>query len=129
MRRRGNRRAAAGLSDAVIAKRRDLLQMRKQEQQIRLDVLQAIAGVEQSKAGVQQATVARDFAQKRLDAEQKKYDLGVSTAFVVLDAQDDLVASAANLLAQSIAYRRALLTLYQATGELLDKRGVVLDYD
>ncbi len=124
-----NRRAAAGLSDAVIAKRRDLLQMRNQEQQIRLDVLQAIAGVEQSKAGVQQATVARDFAQKRLDAEQKKYDLGVSTAFVVLDAQDDLVASAANLLAQSIAYRRALLTLYQATGELLDKRGVVLDYD
>ena len=123
-----NRRAAAGLSDAVIAKRRDLLQMRNQEQQIRLDVLQAIAGVEQSKAGVQQATVARDFAQKRLDAEQKKYDLGVSTAFVVLDAQDDLVSSAANLLAQSIAYRRALLTLYQATGELLDKRGVVLDY-
>ena len=124
-----NRRAAADLADAAIGKRRTLFQLRSVEQDIRLDVLQAVAGVELSKAAVSQAAVAQDFAQKRLDAEQRKYDLGVTTAFIVLDAQDDLVRAEADLIDQSIAYRRALLTLDRATGELLQKRGIELRYD
>jgi len=124
-----NRRAAADLADAAIQKKRDLYQLRSIEQDVRLNVLQAIAGLEQAKASVQQAAVAQDFAQKRLDAEQKKYDLGVNTAFIVLDAQDDLVQAEADLIDQGIAYRRSLLTVYQSTGELLDKRGVEIRYD
>lgn len=124
-----NRRAAADLADAAIQKKRDLYQLRANEQDIRLDVVQAIAGLEQSKAGVQQATVARDFAQKRLDAEQQKYDLGVTTTFIVLDAQSRLLQSESDLLDQEVAYRRALLTLYRATGELLRERGVSIDYN
>jgi len=80
-----NRRAAADLADAAIQKKRDLFQLRSIEQDVRLDVLQAVAGVELSKAAVQQAAVAQDFARKRLDAEQRKYDLGVTTAFIVLE--------------------------------------------
>ena len=121
--------AAADLADAAIQKKRDLYQLRSIEQDIRLDVVQAIAGVEQSKAGVQQAAVARDFAQKRLDAEQQKYDLGVTTTFIVLDAQDRLLQSEADLLDQAVAYRRALLTLYRATGQLLQERGVRIEYN
>ncbi len=124
-----NRRAAADLSDAQIRKKRDLYTLRSLEQQVRLEALNAVAGVEQSKAAIHQAGVARDFARKRLDAEQKKYDLGVTTAFLVLDAQDDLVQAEADLLAQSIAYRRSIVRLLQATGELLEARGVVLTYD
>ncbi len=124
-----NRRAAADLSDAQIRKKRDLYTLRSLEQQVRLEALNAVAGVEQSKAAIHQAGVARDFARKRLDAEQKKYDLGVTTAFLVLDAQDDLVQAEADLLAQSIAYRRSVIRLLQATGELLEARGVVLTYD
>ena len=123
-----NRRAAADLADTAIQKKRDLFQLRSVEQDIRLDVLQAVAGVELSKAAVQQAAVAQDFAQKRLDAEQRKYDLGVTTAFIVLDAQDTLVRAEADLIDQSIAYRRALLTLDRATGELLQKRGIEVRY-
>ena len=124
-----NRRAAANLADARIQKRRNLYSLRSIEQQVRQEVLNAVAGVEQSKAGILQATVARDFAQKRLDAEQKKYDLGVTTAFLVLDSQTTLVLSEADLLAQVIAYRRSMLNLLRATGDLLETRGVVLSYD
>ena len=124
-----NRRAAANLADARIQKRRNLYSLRSIEQQVRQEVLNAVAGVEQSKAGILQATVARDFAQKRLDAEQKKYDLGVTTAFLVLDSQTTLVLSEADLLAQVIAYRRSMLNLLRATGDLLETRGVVLTYD
>ena len=124
-----NRRAAANLADARIQKRRDLYALRSAEQQVREEVLNAVAGVEQSKAGILQATVARDFAQKRLDAEQKKYDLGVTTAFLVLDSQTKLVDAEADLLAQVIAYRRSMLNLLRSTGDLLETRGVVLRYD
>ena len=124
-----DRRSAADLADARIQKRRDLYTLRSSEQQVREEVLNAVAGVEQSKAGILQATVARDFAQKRLDAEQKKYDLGVTTAFLVLDSQTRLVDAEADLLAQVIAYRRSMLNLLQSTGDLLETRGVVLRYD
>lgn len=123
-----NRRAAVQLANAVVQKKRDMYELRSLEQTIRLDVLNAITGVELSKAAIQQAAIALDFSQKRLEAEQMKYDLGVSTAFIVLDAQDDLVQSQADLLQESIGYRQAMVTLMQATGELLEARGIHLSF-
>lgn len=121
-----DRRAAADLADATIKKRREMLNLRNLEQRIRLEVLNAISGVEQSRAGIRQATVARDFAQKRLDAENRRYELGVSQIFLVLQAQTDLTTAESDLLAQSIAYRRNLISLLQATGQLLEERNVVI---
>ena len=121
-----DRAAAANLADATVAKRREVLALRNLEQRIRLEVLNAISGVEQSRASVKQATVARDFAQKRLEAEQKKYELGAREAFFVLQAQIDLANAESDLLSQSIGYRRNLLTFLQVTGQLLDERNVVL---
>ena len=123
-----NRRAAVDLANTVLQKKRNMYELRALEQEIRLDVLNAITGVELSKAAIQQATVALDYSQKRLDAEQKKYDLGVNTAFIVLDAQDDLVQSQNDLLQESIGYRQAMVTLLQATGELLEARGIQLTF-
>ena len=121
-----NRRAAADLANTTIQKRRNLYALRSEEQSVRLEVLNAVTGVELSKTALSQAEVARDFSQKRLEAEQRKYDLGVQEAFFVLQAQNDLVDAEANVLAQSIAYRRSMLTLLRATGELLEERGVML---
>ena len=121
-----NRRAAADLANASIQKKRNLYNLRSVEQEVRLDVLQAISGVELSEAALKQASVARDFAQKRLEAEQKKYDLGVNTAFFVLQAQNDLLDAESEVLRQAIAYRRSMLTLLRSTGRLLETRGVQL---
>ncbi len=121
-----NRASAANLADAAIQKKRNLYSLRSNEQTVRLDVVQAVAGVELAKASVEQATVALGFAQQRLEAEQKKYDLGVNTAFFVLESQNDLVDAEAQVLAQAIAYRRSLLTLLRSTGELLRARSIAL---
>ena len=124
-----NRRAAVDLANTLIQKKRNMYELRSLEQDIRLSVLNAITGVELSKAAIQQAAVALDYSQKRLDAEQQKYDLGVSTAFIVLDAQDDLVQSQADLLQESIGYRQAVVALLQSTGELLEARGIRLSFN
>lgn len=124
-----NRRAAADLANQTIAKRQDLYDLRSTEQDVRLDVVQAIAQVEQAKAGVTQAVEARRFSQLRLDAEQQRYDLGVSTIFFLLQAQDALIQSQNQVVNQSINYRRAVTGLHQATGDLLNQRNVQIQYN
>ena len=88
--------------------------------------LTAASQVESSRASVRLAQVNRDLAQKQLDAEQKKYDLGTTVIFFVLDAQQRLVNAEADLVNQSVAYRRNLITFLNATGELLAERGVAV---
>lgn len=121
-----NRQAEADMADALVNKRRDALQVRGSQQQVRLDVLTAVNQVNASKEGVNLAIKSRDFAQKRLDAENKKYELGTSQIFLVLQAQTDLITAESNVVQQIINYKRNVLALLQSTGELLQERGVVL---
>src|SRR4029079_3325985 len=108
----------------VVTKRIDVLRAKSATQNIRLQVLQAVNQVESSKASVQLAQIARDLAQKRVDADQKRYELGTTTIFFVLASQNDLTTAESNLVRESINYRRNLMNLLQRTGELLDERGI-----
>ncbi len=119
-----DRAAAANYADAVLIKRQDTLSQRSLEQTIRQQVLNAASQVESSKASVKLAAVARDLAQKQLDAEQKKYDLGTSVIFFVLDAQTRLVNAEAQLVNTTIQYRRNQITMLRVTGDLLEDRGI-----
>ena len=120
------RAAAADMADALVAKRRDALQVRSTEQQIRLDVLSAVSMVESSKESVRLAIIARDYAQKYLDAEQKKYDLGTSQMFFVLQAQGAVVSANAAVVQNAVSYRRNVLNLLRRNGQLLDERGIAV---
>lgn len=121
-----DRAASATLADALLSKRLDALRQRSLEQSIRQEILNAVSDVESSKASVKLAIVNRDLAQQALDAEQKKYELGVNTIFFVLDAQQRLVEAENQLVTTSVQYRRNALTLLRSTGELLEARGVVV---
>lgn len=122
-----DRRAAADMADAVVQKRRDTLAVRNVEQQVRLEVLNAVNQVESSKASMKLAVIAEDLARKYLEGEQKKYDLGTSQIFFVLQAQSAVVAAESAVVQNSVAYRKNLLNLLRRTGELLDARGVAVD--
>jgi outer membrane protein TolC len=121
-----NRQASADMADAIVNKKRDALQVRSVEQQVRLDVLNAINQVESSKATVDLAIKSRDFAKLALEAENKKYELGTSQIQFVLTAQNNLVNAESTVVVQSVGYRRNMLNLLRATGELLEERGVAI---
>ena len=121
-----DRRAVADLADAAVSKRMNTLRARSTEQTIRLEVLNAVNQLESSKARVKLAKTSLDFSQKRVDAEQQKYDLGVTTIYFLLDAQNSLAASQSELVTQASQYRRNLTTLLRVTGQLLEQRGVVV---
>ena len=121
-----NRSAAANYADQIVSKRSDAFTARMVEQQVRLDVLNAISQLEAAKNSVRLAKVAKDFSQKYLEAEQKKYELGTSQIFFVLQAQNALVNADSTVVQNSITYRRNILNLLRKTGELLVERGITL---
>jgi outer membrane protein TolC len=121
-----NHRASADMADALVAKKRDTLTVRTVRQQVRLDVLTAVSQVESSKDAMKLAVVAQDFSRKYMEAEQKKYELGNSTVFFVLQAQGALVAAESSVVQNAVSYRRNLMNLLLRTGDLLESRGIIV---
>jgi outer membrane protein len=121
-----DRVASANLADAMVNKKIDAFRLKQASLNTRLQILQAISQVDNSQASVELAKVARDLAQKRVDAEQKRYELGTTTIFFVLAAQGDFTTAESNLVRETINYRRNLINLMQRTGELLDERGITV---
>ena len=52
---------------------------------------------------------ARSLAEQRLDAERKRFDVGMSTSFLVIQAQRDLAQARTNELSAVLAYDLALV--------------------
>jgi outer membrane protein len=122
-----DRAAAVSLANNLLTKKSDTLTVRKTEQQVRLDVLNAVTALESSREQVKMSVVSRDLSKQQADAEQKKYDLGTSQMFYVLDALNRLATAEANLSSAYITYHRNELTLQRVTGELLERRGIVVE--
>ena len=118
--------ASADMADAVIQKKRDALNVRTTQQQIRLDILNAVTNLDGSKEQLKLAKLAREFAQKNLDAENKKYELGTEINQNVITAQNVLVQAESAVVTNQINVRRNLLNLLTKTGELLDERGIAI---
>jgi outer membrane protein len=115
------RAAQATFATSQINKQRDLYNLRSRQQSIRLDVLNAVNQLEQAKLSIAAGRIARDLAQKNLEAEQRKYELGAQTIFFVLDAQTQLQQAESSLVQSLISYQRAVTAVEHATGELLER--------
>jgi outer membrane protein len=122
-----DRQTAANLADALVQKKIDAYTKRSTEENIRLQVLQAVQSLNSAKEGIRIGTIARDLARKRVEADQKRYELGATTLYFVLSSQTDFITAESNLVNQIINYRRSELNLLQRTGQLLEERGIVLE--
>ncbi len=89
---------------------------------ITLQVRTAFRNLVASNKGVTAAEKTRIFREKDLDAEKKKFDNGMSTNFLVLSKLNDLNTSKGNELQAQINYAKAVTTLDQALGRLLQTR-------
>jgi outer membrane protein TolC len=115
-----NRAAKAEMGTALVARRSDLYSQRQIREQVTLDVANAVHQLEQAKLGIVAGKESLDLANKTLAAEQRKYELGSSTVFFVLDAQTQVAAAQQGLLQAEIGYQLAVAAVDHATGELLE---------
>lgn len=122
-----NRAAQAALGNASVARRADLYELRKEQQTITLDVVNSVHQLEQTKLSMESAKVARDLAQREVEAEQRKYELGAGQIFLVLEAQTELAQAEVSLVQAEIGYQLATTALDRATGTLLDRHHVQIE--
>jgi outer membrane protein TolC len=122
-----NRSAQADLGEAMVSRRRDLYRQRQETQQLWQDVKNAVHQLEEAKLSIAAAKVSRDLAQKTLEAEQRKYELGASQIFFVLDAQTQLAQAELSLVQAEIGYQLAVAGVEHATGTLLEDHKVKIE--
>jgi outer membrane protein TolC len=104
-------------------------QMRLQqiENQVGIEVRNAQYAVQQNRASVDSARAAVELARQSLDAEQKKYQFGTSTATLVLQYQSQLATAESTLVNATVAYEKSRLELDRSTGTVLDHASISID--
>ncbi len=110
----GGGAADASYARARVQRNQSAAQLRALELQVATEVTNAALQVQSSLQRYQAATVARGLAQQRLDAEQSRFDVGLSTNFFVVQAQRDLSTSQNSELRALLDYRRALVDFERA---------------
>jgi outer membrane protein TolC len=114
-----NRSAQADAARALLEQRQLEEQLQRQKNTVEQDVRNAEIGVIQAKAQIAAAVKAVLLAQKTLEAEQKKFQLGESTVFLVIQAQRDLATAEGNEVKARSTYAKAITQFRQATGTIL----------
>ena len=104
-----NRNAKANAASAQINKDQALTSLRRLELQVAAEVRTAGRGVESGFKRVQSTQAARVLAAQRLDAEEKKFAAGMTTNFLVTQAQRDLAQAEVNSLRAVADYRKSVI--------------------
>ncbi len=92
------------------------------EQQIELEVSDALRTIETNAKRVDALRISRELAEKTLDAEEKKLKVGLSTNYFVLDFQEKLANARSAELRARIDLILSMESLEKAMGVSLDKR-------
>ncbi len=103
------------------------LRLKNQEQVIFLEIRNAVRAVEANYKGVQSYRLARELAEKKLQAEEEKLRVGLTTNFVVLQYQRDLSNAQIAELKAIVDYTLSLANLEKAMGTILKNRNIALD--
>ena len=122
-----NRAAQADYANDTLRLRQSELQEQRQINSIRLDITNAVIALQQARARHESAVKSRRLQEQTLEAEQKKYALGSSTIFLVIQAQRDLATAQGAEVTALAAYSRARNQMDVASGHLLEANSVSLD--
>jgi len=121
-----NRAASVALANSLLQKKSDSLNVRNTEQSIRLNILNALVNLQSAVRSLELAKTEDNFSNLNYQGEVTKYKLGNEIQQNVVTAAQTLAAADLVVVNSKIALQKAILILYTDTGELLDKRGIVV---
>ena len=111
---------------AKVQRNQSLAQIKALELQVATEVTNAALTVESNLKRVDAATVSRSLSQRRLEAEQSKFEVGLSTNFFVVQAQRDLQDAQNIELRALLDYQKSLVDFERVQETSLQRVGVVL---
>jgi len=109
---------------AKIEAEKSQLELKDSEKQIFLEIKNAVREIESNAKRAQAYRVARELAEKRLEAEEKKLNVGLTTNYFVLQYQEELANARSMELKSVVDYNLAWAKLDRATGISLEKRNL-----
>jgi outer membrane protein TolC len=122
-----NRTAQANLAGARIQTTQLDASMRSQEQSVIVEVRNAAQAVETARRRVLSARAARENAELQLTGEQRLYQVGRSTTFILFQRENTLAnARNAEIRAQT-DYNKALADLQRATSTTLRANNITIE--
>ena len=88
-----NRAAQADYATSLLEIRQNQLNLRKNVNQIRVDVQNAMVGLQQARARYEAAARSRVLQEQTLAGDEKRYNLGATVSFQVVQDQRDLASA------------------------------------
>jgi outer membrane protein len=122
-----NRAGQADYARANFAKRQAEKRLKALEQLIALEVRNAHSVLEMNRARIEAAQKARELAERNLEAEQKKFQLGTSTIRFVLEEQRDLAVAQSNEVSALVDFTKAKNDVDRATGKTLEVQNIRIE--
>ncbi|MGD2294528.1 MAG: TolC family protein [Candidatus Aminicenantes bacterium] len=103
------------------------LELKNTEKQVILDVRNAVRDIESSAKRYDALKVAARHAEKRLEAEEKKLSVGLSTNYFVLQYQEELASIKSQEIKALVDYNLALARLENVLGTSLEIRDIKIE--
>jgi outer membrane protein TolC len=104
-----------------------LLKLKQFEQNVMVEIDNAVKNAQSAYESVNATRQARIYAEAALDAEQKKYAVGKSTTFTVLQLQNTLTADRGQEIRSLANYYEALVNLAQQEGSTLERNHINIE--
>jgi outer membrane protein TolC len=101
------------------------LRIKNQEQQIFLEIKTAVRAVQTNYQRTEAYRAARELAQKKLEAEEEKFKVGLSTNYFILQYQRDLASAQILELKAMVDYNISLAYLNRVQGTGFEKQNTI----
>jgi outer membrane protein len=107
------------IANELINKRKTVLQRNKTEQQIQVEIRNAVQAIETNRQQVETAKLNKELAQEQLDGENKRFEAGLSEFYRVLDQQNRYADAENRELTAVVSYTKSIIALKEAMNTLL----------
>jgi outer membrane protein TolC len=124
-----DRTAQANLATSIVEGRRLRLQRQQLEEAIEADVRNALQAVVSLRASVAAAEEARNLAEQQYASEQRRFEAGTSTVFLVLQRQTALIGARSQQARAQADLQKSLAVLRRVTGRTLDAHRITVRAD
>jgi outer membrane protein len=125
----GNRTAKANLGHSLAEGRKIQNQRQQLEQSIEADVRNTLQAVRSAQARLVSATASREATEKQSESEQRKFQTGLSTVFLVLQRQQELIAARGREVQAQTDLNKAIADFQRATGSTFKAHNITVKSD
>jgi len=123
----GNAKARNNLKAGKATEKQLLLQLKQFEQTVMVEIDNAVKAAQSAWESAEATKQARTYAEAALDAEQKKYAVGKSTTFTVLQLQNSLTSARSQEIRALANYNQALAKLAAAEGSTFQRHHLEIE--